>query len=308
MSANSQSAQCNPIFNRSLWTITSNLSLYVLRNDEKSDPKKPWRYLKLGKVVGVVTYSKTWANEHGLKKTVFKVCIERPAVRSNDGDRESLELSFSCPDIENDVYILQEHMFSDFRNHPPTEATYLPPGPTGAPTITCSFHKDKLGKQGNWLKKPLSKLLNPPSTMPSADDWADSFNQSPPSAGQGSLGTSRLDGASASAAAVFGGSKSSSSGHSSPLSPSSNTVFESLFSGGSLMTSQQGIICMLYECVFWYLQCVCSHRGTKEHTSQAFGEFVGVCVSCGVAPSGCDKKKSTTNEPNSGPITLQPVR
>jgi hypothetical protein len=158
MSTLSQLGQVNSTYNMCLWAITENSSLYILKCDEKSNPQKPWSNLKLGKVVNC-SLSKTWMDDKGIKKVVFEIATER-RVASADGDIDDLNNSFSAQDFENEVYILQEHLYTDFRDSAPQNILYLPRGPIPSTVIGESCHRDKMNSTDNLLKKQLQEMGN----------------------------------------------------------------------------------------------------------------------------------------------------
>jgi hypothetical protein len=158
MSSLSQAPQPSPLYQRCFWTITSNGNLYVLKNEHVEDRNSRFYYHKLGEVLGV-NYSKAWTNELGVKKSVFKVSIQPPPATPGSGP-ENLDDSFTNVTEGKEVYVVQEHMFTDFVKEPP-RFSYLPKGPIQASILTPFCTPDQMQKQGNWLKKGLARMAEP---------------------------------------------------------------------------------------------------------------------------------------------------
>jgi hypothetical protein len=250
MSSLSQPGQVDPTYNKCLWTITDNSSLYILKCDEKANSQKPWRYLKLGKVTNC-NYSKSWNNENGLKKVIFKLTVESkvPNVSGSSGDVND---SFSDHDVQRDVYIVQEHMYSDFRNSAPQNIPYLPQGPKASDVISEYYHKDKMNTTGNWLKKPLGQMGSTQLHKPTDSaqiSFVNNLTSTPPHTSSPSTITSST--ASSTVDADVFGSDAEDEVGGSPLSPGQRSIFNALFDGGSHLQSQGNYFCMSYVCVLF---------------------------------------------------------
>jgi hypothetical protein len=120
------------------------------------------RYVRLGKV-SAANFSKTWFNENGTKKTVFKFTVE---IEGNPGDAPDVfgETTFYM-DTQKQLLVFQEHMFTNFNVDPPSGAPHLTKHPDTHALIVTAFDKLKLNTNGNWLKKCLQTIAIPPNKM-----------------------------------------------------------------------------------------------------------------------------------------------
>ena len=247
MSLFSATPQPDPTFHKCLWTITKKANLYVLTNKGSPSEKSGWDYQKLGKVVSW-NFSRGFVNEEGSKKTVFRLTVvkeEGPDAQTE----QALNDSFGGADPEKEVYVVQEHFFTDFIANKPRIAQGLSKGPVCAPLLVKACHPSNMNKQGNWLKTNLQKMAG----LESDDDTAGvaSFTQEPPSPSplrNANNQSSSSSGSGTAGAAVFGGTSANTGGTSKgsddDLSDSSAQVLNSFFDADALLASQG--TCILY--------------------------------------------------------------
>jgi hypothetical protein len=155
---NSTPCHIDPTYLKNFWTITKNSKLYVLINKGSPTENLGYSYIKLGKVISC-NYSKVYQNEEGSKKTVFRLTVEKE-VLSDEHTAQSLNDSFGGQ-IEKEMVVVQEHMWTDFNGNTPIQARGLGYHPICAPSLLPVGVHSNFQKNGNWLKSTLQKMVAP---------------------------------------------------------------------------------------------------------------------------------------------------